>query len=182
MMFSKFNFICGTDCGCIVKERCLIMAKPVKLTPKRLKELQDEMLWMKSVREKEVADLIKEARSFGDLSENSEYDEAKDQQGKLYSREAEVQAILDNYELIDETAIDNDAVGIGTTVRVLDKEFEEEVEYRIVGSQEADPMEGRISEESPFGRAMLGKHVGDIVTVEALDGDIQYEVLAITTD
>ena len=78
------------------------MANPVKLTPKRLKELQEEMVWMKTVREKEIAEMIKEARSFGDLSENSEYDEAKDQQGKLFSHEAEVQAILDNYILIDE--------------------------------------------------------------------------------
>ncbi len=158
------------------------MAKPVKLTPKRLKELQDEMLWMKSVGEKQVADLIKEARSFGDLSENSEYDEAKEQQGKLYSREAEVQAILDNYELIDETAADSDVVGIGTTVRVYDKELEEEVEYRIVGSQEADPMNGKISEESPFGRAVLGKRVGESVLVETMDGDEEYEVLAITAE
>lgn len=158
------------------------MAKPVKLTPKRLKELQDEMLWMKSVGEKQVAELIKEARSFGDLSENSEYDEAKEQQGKLYSREAEVQAILDNYELIDETAADNDAVGIGTTVRVYDKEFEEEAEYRIVGSQEADPMNGKISEESPFGKAVLGKRVGETFVVETMDGDEEYEVLAITAE
>lgn len=158
------------------------MAKPVKLTPKRLKELQDEMLWMKSVGEKQVAELIKEARSFGDLSENSEYDEAKEQQGKLYSREAEVQAILDNYELIDETAADNDAVGIGTTVRVYDKEFEGETEYRIVGSQEADPMNGKISEESPFGKAVLGKRVGETFVVETMDGDEEYEVLAITAE
>lgn len=158
------------------------MAKPVKLTPKRLKELQDEMLWMKSIREKEIAELIKEARSFGDLSENSEYDEAKEQQGKLYSREAEVQAILDNYELIDEAAMDNNEVGIGTTVRVLDKEFDEEVEYRIVGSQEAEPMNGKISEESPFGKAVLGKRVGESFIVETLDGDEEYEVLSIAVE
>ncbi|MCC8075563.1 MAG: transcription elongation factor GreA [Clostridiales bacterium] len=158
------------------------MANPVKLTPARLKELQDEMAWMKGVREKEVADMIKEARSFGDLSENSEYDEAKDQQGKLYSREAEVQAILDNYELIDETAAGNDVVGIGCTVKVYDVEFEEELEYRMVGSQEADPMNGRISEESPFGKALLGKAVGDTVIVEAPEGDVEYKVLGITVN
>ncbi len=92
------------------------MSNPVKLTPQHLKELQDEMVWMKTVREKEVADLIKEARSFGDLSENSEYDEAKDQQGKLYSREAEVQAILDNYVLIDESTMDDTSVAVGGSV------------------------------------------------------------------
>lgn len=157
--------------------------KPVKLTPARLKELHDEMTWMKTVREKEVAEMIKEARSFGDLSENSEYDEAKDQQGKLFSREAEVQAILDNYVLIDETVADNDIVGIGVTVRVYDKTEEEEVEYRIVGSQEADPMNGKISEESLFGKAILGKRVGEIVKVETLDGEVdEYEVLSITAE
>jgi transcription elongation factor GreA len=159
-----------------------IMAKPVKLTPARLKELQDEMVWMKSVREKEVAEMIKEARSFGDLSENSEYDEAKDQQGKLFSREAEVQAILDNYILIDENAMNDDVVGIGCTVKVLDVEFDEELEYRIVGSQEADPMQGRISEESPFGKAMLGKAVGDTAIVEAPEGNVEYKVLDITVN
>jgi transcription elongation factor GreA len=158
------------------------MAKPVKLTPARLKELQDEMVWMKSVREKEVAEMIKEARSFGDLSENSEYDEAKDQQGKLFSREAEVQAILDNYILIDENAMNDDVVGIGCTVKVLDVEFDEELEYRIVGSQEADPMQGRISEESPFGKAMLGKAVGDTAIVEAPEGNVEYKVLDITVN
>lgn len=158
------------------------MAKPVKLTPARLKELQEEMHWMKSVREKEIAELIKEARSFGDLSENSEYDEAKDQQGKLYSREAEVQAILDNYILIDENATDNDVVGIGCTVKVYDVEFEEEQDYRIVGSQEADPMNGRISEESPFGKALLGRAAGDTVIVEAPEGNIEYKVLEITVN
>ena len=96
------------------------MANPVKLTPKRLKELQDEMVWMKTVREKEIAEMIKEARSFGDLSENSEYDEAKDQQGKLFSHEAEVQAILDNYILIDEVATDSSVINLGCNVKVLD--------------------------------------------------------------
>ena len=96
------------------------MANPVKLTPKRLKELQEEMVWMKTVREKEIAEMIKEARSFGDLSENSEYDEAKDQQGKLFSHEAEVQAILDNYILIDENASDDTIINLGCNVTVLD--------------------------------------------------------------
>ncbi|MBQ3090553.1 MAG: transcription elongation factor GreA [Oscillospiraceae bacterium] len=158
------------------------MANPVKLTPARLKELQDEMVWMKTVREKEVAEQIKEARSFGDLSENSEYDEAKNEQGKLYSREAEVQAILDNYILIEEGASDDTRVGLGCTVTVLDLDLEEEEEYRIVGSQEADPMSGRISEESPFGRALMGKEIGDEVTVDAPMGAIAYRVVNITVN
>jgi transcription elongation factor GreA len=155
------------------------MANPVKLTPARLKELQDELAWMKSVREKEVAELIKEARSFGDLSENSEYDEAKEQQGKLYSREAEVEAILENYELIDEGAGFDGTANIGTTVKVLDPELDMEQELRIVGSQEADPMEGRISDESPLGKALMGKSVGDVVQVEAPAGVVEYRILDI---
>lgn len=158
------------------------MANPVKLTPARLKELQDEMVWMKTIREKEVAEQIKEARSFGDLSENSEYDEAKNEQGKLFSREAEVQAILDNYILIEEDASDDTIVGLGCTVTVLDVEMDEEEEYRIVGSQEADPMNGRISEESPFGRALMGKEVGDEVEVEAPMGTIAYKVVKIAVN
>jgi transcription elongation factor GreA len=155
------------------------MANPVKLTPARLKELQDELAWMKSVREKEVAELIKEARSFGDLSENSEYDEAKEQQGKLYSREAEVEAILENYELIDEGAGFDGTANIGTTVKVLDPELDMEQELRIVGSQEADPMEGRISDESPLGSTLLGKAVGDVIQVEAPAGTVEYRILDI---
>lgn len=158
------------------------MANPVKLTPARLKELQDEMVWMKTVRENEVADMIKEARSFGDLSENSEYDEAKNEQGRLFSREAEVQAILDNYILIEEDASDDTVISLGCTVTVLDLELGEEEEYRIVGSQEADPMNGRISEESPFGKALMGKEVGDEVTVEAPMGSLSYRVVNIAVN
>lgn len=156
------------------------MANPVKLTPKRLKELQDEMVWMKTVREKEIAEMIKEARSFGDLSENSEYDEAKDQQGKLFSHEAEVQAILDNYILIDEVATDDTVINLGCNVTVLDLEFDEEQTYHIVGSQEADPMAGFISEESPFGKALIGHVVGDEVLVEAPAGNMKFKVLDIS--
>ena len=158
------------------------MAKEFKLSAERLQELKDELVYLKTVREKEVADQIKEARSFGDLSENSEYDEAKNEQGKLYSREAEVQAILDNYILIEEGASDDTRVGLGCTVTVLDLDLEEEEEYRIVGSQEADPMSGRISEESPFGRALMGKEIGDEVTVDAPMGAIAYRVVNITVN
>ena len=158
----------------------IIMAKEYKLTPERLKELQDELVYLKTVREKEVAELIKEARSFGDLSENSEYDEAKTEQGKLYSRIAEVEEILSNYVVIDESEDDGgNYVRIGSTVTVLDKEFNEELVYKIVGSQEADPMNGVISEDSPFGRALLGKNVGDDVVVDAPAGSIEYKLLKV---
>ena len=155
------------------------MAKEYKLSPERLKELQDEMQYLKSVREKEVAELIKEARSFGDLSENSEYDEAKNEQGKLYSRIAEVENILANYVVIEEDASAGSEVRLGSTVTVLDKEFNEEEVYKIVGSQEADPMNGSISEDSPFGRALLGKNKGDEVTVDAPAGPVYYKVIKI---
>ena len=156
------------------------MAKEYKLTPERLKELQDELTYLKTVREKEVAELIKEARSFGDLSENSEYDEAKTEQGKLYSRMAEVQDILENCVVIEENADDGaQYVRIGSTVTVLDKEFNETEVYRIVGSQEADPMNGVISEDSPFGKALLGKNPGDDVVVDAPSGSVEYKLLKV---
>lgn len=156
-----------------------VMAKEYKLSPQRLKELQDEMNYLKTVREKEVAELIKEARSFGDLSENSEYDEAKNEQGKLYSRMAEIEEILSNYVVIEEEEDQGEYVRLGSTVTVLDKEFNEEVTYKIVGSQEADPMNGAISEDSPFGRALLGKNAGDDVTVDAPAGPVEYKILKI---
>ena len=153
------------------------MAKEYKLSPQRLKELQDEMNYLKTVREKEVAELIKEARSFGDLSENSEYDEAKNEQGKLYSRIAQLEEILSNYVVIEEEPDDGVYVRLGSTVTVLDKEFNEEQTYKIVGSQEADPMSGSISEDSPFGRALLGKSAGEDVVVDAPAGSIAYKIL-----
>ena len=156
------------------------MAKEFKLTRERLKELEEELNYLKTTREKEVAEQIKEARSFGDLSENSEYDEAKDQQGKLFSHEAEVQAILDNYILIDENASDDTVINLGCNVTVLDLDLDEEETYRIVGSQEADPLGGFISEESPFGKALIGHSVGDEVVVEAPAGALHYKVLDIS--
>ena len=153
------------------------MAKEYKLSAERFQALKDELNYLKTVREREVADQIKEARSFGDLSENSEYDEAKNEQGKLYSRIAEVEDILANCVVIEEQEHDPNTVRLGSRIKVRDVEFEEDSEYEIVGSQEADPMNGRISEDSPFGRALLGKAVGDDVIVEAPAGIIRYKVL-----
>lgn len=155
------------------------MAKEFKLSPQRLKELQEEIVYLKTVREKEVAELIKEARSFGDLSENSEYDEAKTEQGKLYSRIAEVENILSNYVVIEEDENAGNDIRLGSTVTVLDKEFNEELTYKIVGSQEADPINGAISEDSPFGKALLGKAEGSDVTVDAPVGPVEYKVLKV---
>lgn len=155
------------------------MAKEFKLTRERLKELEAELNYLKTTREKEVAEQIKEARSFGDLSENSEYDEAKNEQAKLYGRIAEVENILTHAVMIDETAEAAGTVGLGCTVKVRDVEFDETSVYTIVGSQEANPMEARISDDSPFGKAMLGKQIGDIVEVEAPVGMVQFEILAV---
>lgn len=154
------------------------MAKEFKLSPQRYEELKVDLNFMKTVREKEVAEQIKEARSFGDLSENSEYDEAKNEQGRLYSRIAEVEAILNHCVVIEEVE-DNNAVQVGCRVTVLDKEFDESESYRIVGSQEADPMNGAISEDSPFGRALMGKAVGDDFVVDAPAGLLKYKVMDI---
>ena len=155
------------------------MAKEYRISAERLEELQKELTYLKTVREKEVAEQIKEARSFGDLSENSEYDEAKNEQGKLYSRMAELEEILSNYTIIDDSEKSADMIHVGTTVVVKDLEFDEEETYEIVGSQEADPMNGRISEESPFGKALLGRKVGEEVIVEAPAGNLHYQILKI---
>ena len=157
------------------------MAKEFKLSAERYEELKQELTYLKTVREKEVADQIKEARSFGDLSENSEYDEAKNEQGKLYSRIAEVDNILANCVVIEEeeSGTDANSVRLGSKVKVLDLEFNEEENYQVVGSQEADPMNGRISEDSPFGKALLGNAVGDEVQVEAPAGVLRYRILEI---
>ncbi len=154
------------------------MKKTFKVSKERLKELQDELEYLKTVREREVAEQIKEARSFGDLSENSEYDEAKNEQGKLYSRIAEVENILANYEIIEETA-SNETVTAGSKVKVKNIADKSEVTYQIVGSQEANPFEFRISDESPFGKALYGAKIGDTVVVEAPIGQIKYKILEI---
>ena len=156
------------------------MRKVYKLSPERLQELKEELEYLKTVREKEVADQIKEARSFGDLSENSEYDEAKNEQGKLFSRIAEVENILANYTLIEDVDEDSDVVVTGCKVIVEDMEDGSTESYQIVGSQEADPYQRRISDESPFGKALLGKKAGEIANVEAPAGVLQYKVVEIS--
>ncbi len=155
------------------------MAKEYKLTIIRRNELTEELDYLKTVREKEVAEQIKEARSFGDLSENSEYDEAKNEQAKLYGRIAEVENILSHAVIIDDTEEGTGHVGLGCTVKVRDLEFDEEEIYCIVGSQEANPMAHCISDDSPFGRAMVGKTVGDVVEVEAPVGILKFEILSV---
>ncbi len=149
-----------------------------RMSRQRLEELKNELNYMQTVREKEVAEQIKEARSFGDLSENSEYDEAKTEQGKLYSRIAEYQDLIEHAVIVEESE-DIGKVGIGSIVTVRDVDTDEEYRYKLVGSQEANPMEGKISDDSPFGRALYGHGMGETVDVDAPAGMIQYEILSI---
>ena len=150
--------------------------KAYYVTEEGREALEKELDYLKVVRRKEVAEKIKVALSFGDLSENSEYDEAKNEQGKLYSRIAELEEILQHVVIVDESNAPTNVVTIGCRVVVADASGHEMPAYKIVGSQEADPMHGIISEESPFGRALLGTKEGDTVTVEAPRGAIVYTV------
>lgn len=156
------------------------MAKEFKMSQARYDELKQELDYSKTTRADEVAELIKEARGFGDLSENSEYDEAKNEQGKLYSRIAELENVIAGAVIINEDSITTQHVSMGTRVTVVEEGFEDEPEeYAIVGSQEANPVQGRISDESPLGKALYGHGVGDTVVVEAPDGAITYRIVAI---
>ncbi len=152
-----------------------------KMSQERLDELKEELRYLETVREKEVADLIKEARSFGDLSENSEYDEAKTEQGKLYSKIAELKALIENAVIVDniEHDVPKDTVTLSSIVRVRDIADDFEESYEIVGSQEANPKEGRISDDSPVGQALIGHRAGDKVAVEAPAGELQFEILSV---
>lgn len=155
-------------------------AKQTILTDEGLKKLEEELEQLKTVTRKEVADKIKVALSFGDLSENSEYDEAKNEQALVESRIAQIEAMLKNVKILDEDELTNDIVSVGSKIKLFDKEFNEEVSYQIVGSTEADPFEGKISDESPVGKYLIGHKVGDVVEVETPGGICLYEVLEIT--
>lgn len=154
--------------------------KDVFLTPEGLKKVELELEESKIVKRKEVAERIKQALAFGDISENSEYDQAKNEQAKLEERIAKLESILRNAKLIDEDDITTDVVGVGSKVAVLDVEYEEEMEYTIVGSAETNPYEGKISNESPVGKALLGSKAGDVIDVLVPDGVLKYKVIRIT--
>ena len=155
------------------------MDKKNILTYEGLKKLEDELENLKVVRRKEVSQKIKEAREQGDLSENAEYDAAKDEQRDIEARIEELEKILKNAEVVVEEEADLDKVSIGCSVKIHDCEFDEELEYKIVGSTEANSLKGKISNESPVGKALLGKQVGDTVTVETPAGEFSYKVLSI---
>ena len=141
--------------------------------------MEDELENLKVVKRKEVAGKIKEAREQGDLSENAEYDAAKDEQRDIEARIDEIEKILKNAEVVVEDEVDFDKINIGCTVLLYDVEFEEEIEFKIVGSTEANSLEGKISNESPVGKALIGKSVNDVVEVETQAGVIEYKVLKI---
>lgn len=149
------------------------------LTYEGLTKLEDELQDLKVVRRKEIAQKIKEAREQGDLSENAEYDAAKDEQRDIEARIEQIEKILKNAEVVVEEDIDLDKINVGCSVRVLDVEYNEEEEYKLVGSSEASSLQNKISNESPFGKALIGAKIGDVVDVEAPSGVVQYKVLGI---
>ena len=157
------------------------MAKEYKITSLRLADLEKELNYLKTTREREIAAMIAEARSYGDLSENSEYDAAKNEQAKLYGRIAEIEDILSHAVIIEDENEATGRVGLGCTVTVED-ESGNRIAYKITGSQEANPMLGKLSDDSPFGRAAVGKAVGDSFTYNAPNGTYTMKIISITRE
>ena len=156
------------------------MAKVIKLTEDGLKKLEEELEYLKTAGRADIAEKIKVARGYGDLSENSEYDEAKNEQAKIEARIVEIEEMLKNVEIIEDVKGNAKTVMVGVKVKVLDEEYGDECEYRVVGSTEADPREGKFSDESPVGRALMGKKIGDEVIVEAPGGEFKLKVVGIS--
>ena len=155
------------------------MAKIYKFTDEGLKKLQDELENLKTNGRKDIAERIKIARGYGDLSENSEYDDAKNEQAKIEARIVELESMLKNYEIISEDDIALDKVAVGVKVKVFDSDMEEEFTYAIVGSAEADPMNDKISDESPVGKALIGHSVNDEVEVDLGGDKVIFKILTI---
>ena len=155
------------------------MAKKNILTYEGLQKLEEELQDLKVVKRREIAQKIKEAREQGDLSENAEYDAAKDEQRDIEARIEEIEKILKNVEVVDEDEVDLEKISVGCRVKVYDIEYDEEMEFSLVGSSEANSLKGKISNESPVGKALIGAKVGDVVEVETQAGLIQYKVLEI---
>ena len=156
------------------------MADEFLLTQSAVDELKEELKYLRTTRRNEVAEKIKEAKSFGDLSENSEYDEAKSEQGKLEAQITELEYTLQHVKIIDESVLSADTVHIGSFVTVFDYEYDEEVKYQIVAFTQADPISNKISDESPIGKALLGHKAGDVVDVETPGGMIKLEIREIS--
>lgn len=156
-----------------------LVAKQVMLTEEGLKKLEAELEVLKGEKRKEIAEKIKVARSYGDLSENSEYDDAKNEQAILEARIADIEATLKNAVLIDESEINSDKVHVGSTVRIKNLAADKEMQIRIVGSNESNPKEMKISDESPIGMGLIGKVVDDVAEIETPGGVVAYKVLEI---
>lgn len=150
------------------------------ITVEGLKKMTDELEYLKNVKRKEVIEAISKARSFGDLTENSEYDEAREEQGKVEIKIKELEEMLKYVKVISENDISTDSVNVGARVRVLDIKYEEELEYIIVGSAEADPVTRRLSDRSPIGSALIGAKLGDVVTAETPSGELKFKILEIS--
>lgn len=150
------------------------------VTTEGLKKLEEELEYLKTTKRKEVVEAIRVALSFGDLSENSEYDEAKTEQGKTESRISELEEMLKHVKVVDDTDIKTDKVSVGNVIKVHDEDFDEDIEYILVGSTEADPMANKISDLSPIGQAIMGAKVGDTVSYETPGGDAHLTILAIS--
>ena len=155
-------------------------AKQMLYTKEGFQALQDELRERQTIKREEIKEAIAVARSFGDLSENSEYDEARNEQAKNEARILELQVLIDNALIVDETKIDTSVISIGSTVKVYDNEYEEEVEYSIVGSNEVDPLAGKISDQSPIGHALMGKAAGAEITVDTPAGTLTFKILEVT--
>lgn len=155
------------------------MAETVVLTTKGVRELEEKLEYLKTVRRLEIAEEIKQARAFGDLSENAEYDEAKNEQARIEGEIVTIEKMLRNASIVDEEEVDVQTVNVGAIVRLLDKTYGEEEEYQIVGSAEADLNKNKISNESPVGKSLLGKKIGTTVKVETPGGMVKYKILDI---
>ena len=151
-----------------------------KYTKQGYQDLVDELKYLKLTRREEIKEQIAVARGFGDLSENAEYDEARNEQAKVEARIQELEALIENAEIIDESTMDIRSISLGSVVKLYDEDFEEEITYSIVGSNQADPLEQKISDQSPIGRALMGKKAGEKVTVTAPAGELHFKVLEVT--
>lgn len=155
------------------------MTKTTRLTKEGLLKLQNELEYLRTTGRTDIAEKIRVARGYGDLSENSEYDEAKNEQAKIEARIVELEKTLENVEIIEDN-VDTDTVAIGVTVTIYDIEYDEELVYKMVGSAEADPLKGYISDNSPVGKALIGAKVGDEVVAEAPAGELRFKILSIS--
>ena len=148
-------------------------------TKQGYQDLLDELKYLKLTRREEIKEQIAVARGFGDLSENAEYDEARNEQAKVEARIQELESLIENAEIIDESTMDVRSISLGSIVKLFDEDFDEEITYSIVGSNQADPLENKISDQSPIGRALMGKKAGDSVTVTAPAGELHFKVLEV---